>query len=74
VTWPIAPGAIATPINAELLDNPQQLDALPGQNPLGRLGMPEEVAGLAVFLALAVASYVTGATYLVDGGLTWHYE
>jgi glucose 1-dehydrogenase len=70
----IAPGAIATPINADLLNNPAQLDALIGQIPLGRLGKPEDVAGLAAFLASADASYVTGATYFVDGGLTWHYE
>lgn len=70
----IAPGAIATPINADLLNNPAQLDALIGQIPLGRLGKPEDVAGLAAFLASTDASYVTGATYFVDGGLTWHYE
>jgi glucose 1-dehydrogenase len=70
----IAPGAIATPINADLLNNPAQLDALIGQIPLGRLGKPEDVAGLAAFLASADASYVTGATYFVDGGLTWNYE
>lgn len=70
----IAPGAIATPINANLLNNPAQLDALIGQIPLGRLGKPEDVAGLAAFLASDDASYVTGATYFVDGGLTWHYE
>ena len=70
----IAPGAIATPINADLLNNPVQLDALIGQIPLGRLGKPEDVAGLAAFLASDDASYVTGATYFVDGGLTWNYE
>jgi glucose 1-dehydrogenase len=70
----IAPGAIATPINADLLNSPAQLDALIGQIPLGRLGKPEDVAGLAAFLASTDASYVTGATYFVDGGLTWHYE
>jgi glucose 1-dehydrogenase len=70
----IAPGAIATPINENLLNNPQQLNALIDQIPLGRLGKPEDVAGLAVFLASEDASYVTGATYFVDGGLTWNYE
>jgi glucose 1-dehydrogenase len=70
----IAPGAIATPINRALLENPAQLGALIGQIPLGRLGTPEDVAVLAAFLASDEASYVTGATYFVDGGLTWHYE
>jgi NAD(P)-dependent dehydrogenase (short-subunit alcohol dehydrogenase family) len=44
------------------------------EHPLGRLGKPDDVAGLAAFLASTDASYVTGATYFVDGGLTWHYE
>ena len=70
----IAPGAIATPINADLLNNQAQLDSLIAQIPLGRLGKPEDVAGLAAFLASDDASYVTGATYFVDGGLTWNYE
>jgi glucose 1-dehydrogenase len=70
----IAPGAIATPINSNLLNDPQQLNALIDQIPLGRLGKPEDVAGLAAFLASDEASYVTGATYFVDGGLTWYYE
>jgi glucose 1-dehydrogenase len=70
----IAPGAIATPINADLLENKQQLNALLEQIPLGRLGKPEDVAGLAAFLASDDASYVTGATYFIDGGLTWNYQ
>lgn len=70
----IAPGAIETPINTKLLNDPAKLGALLSQIPLGRLGQPGDVAGLAVFLASADASYVTGSTFFVDGGLTWHYE
>jgi glucose 1-dehydrogenase len=42
--------------------------------PLSRLGKPEEVAGMVAFLASADADYVTGATFYVDGGLTWNYH
>src|SRR5262247_2501551 len=70
----IAPGAIETPINTALLNNPQKLSSLLGQIPLNRLGQPDDVASLAVFLASDDADYVTGSTYYVDGGLTWHYE
>jgi glucose 1-dehydrogenase len=70
----IAPGAVETPINTKLLNDPQKLGVLLGQIPLARLGKPEDVAGLAVFLASSDADYVTGSTYFVDGGLTWHYE
>lgn len=70
----IAPGAIRTPINSALLSNEEQMSALLGQIPLGRLGQAEDVAGVAAFLASADADYVTGSTYFVDGGLTWHYE
>jgi glucose 1-dehydrogenase len=70
----IAPGAIETPINTKLLNDPQKLGALLSQIPLSRLGKPNDVASLAVFLASDDADYVTGSTYFVDGGLTWHYE
>jgi glucose 1-dehydrogenase len=70
----IAPGAIATPGNAALLEDKPRLEALLKQIPLGRLGTPEDVAGLAAFLASADADYVTGSTYFIDGGLAWHYE
>jgi glucose 1-dehydrogenase len=70
----IAPGAIATPGNDALLADKPRLALLLKQIPLGRLGTPEEVAGLAAFLASADADYVTGSTYYIDGGLTWHYE
>jgi glucose 1-dehydrogenase len=70
----IAPGAIETPINKNLLNNPTKLNYLLGQIPLKRLGQPEDVASLAVFLSSDEADYVTGSTFFVDGGLTWFYE
>jgi glucose 1-dehydrogenase len=70
----IAPGAIDTPINASLLANKPKLDALLRNIPLGRMGTPEEVAGIAAFLASDEASYVTGSTYFIDGGLIRNYH
>jgi glucose 1-dehydrogenase len=70
----IAPGAIETPINTTLLNDPFKLQSLVRQIPLARLGKPNDVAGLAVFLASADSDYVTGTTYLIDGGLTVFYQ
>ena len=70
----IAPGAIATPINTSLLEDKPKLDALLANIPLGRLGTPEEVAGLAAFLASDEAAYITGSTYVIDGGLIRNYH
>jgi glucose 1-dehydrogenase len=70
----IAPGAIATPINTALLNDPAKLDPLLRNIPLGRLGKPEEVAGVAAFLASDDAAYVTGSTYFIDGGLIRNYH
>jgi glucose 1-dehydrogenase len=70
----IAPGAIETPINRALLNDPVKLGSLLKQIPLGRLGQPADVAGLATFLASEDASYVTGSTFVVDGGLSVFYE
>lgn len=70
----IAPGAIETPINSELLNSPQQLNALLNNIPLKRLGQPADVAAVAAFLASDDADYVTGSTYYVDGGLLWNYS
>jgi len=70
----IAPGAIETPINTKLLNDPAKLGALLANIPLKRLGKPQDVASLAVFLASSDADYVTGATFFVDGGLTWNYQ
>ena len=70
----IAPGAIATPINTKLLDNKPELDALLANIPLGRMGTPEEVAGLALFLASDDGAYCTGSTFIIDGGLIRNYH
>jgi glucose 1-dehydrogenase len=66
----IAPGAIDTPMDAPLKLDPAAMSALLAEIPLGRMGQPQEVAELAVYLASDAAAYVTGATYLIDGGLT----
>ncbi len=70
----IAPGAIETPINTKLLNDPVKLNALLGNIPLKRLGKPEDVASMAAFLASSESDYATGATFFVDGGLTWNYQ
>jgi glucose 1-dehydrogenase len=70
----IAPGAINTPINKSLLADKPKLDALLANIPLGRLGEPGEVAGVAAFLASDDGAYVTGSTYFIDGGLIRNYH
>jgi glucose 1-dehydrogenase len=66
----IAPGAIATPINKVLLADPVASAEMTNLIPWGRFGKPEDVAGLAVYLAGSESDYVTGATFYIDGGLT----
>lgn len=70
----VAPGAIVTPINRALLNDAVKLRSLTEQIPLARLGTTDDVAGVAAFLASDEAAYVTGSTYVVDGGLTWFYQ
>jgi glucose 1-dehydrogenase len=70
----VAPGAIETPINTKLLNDAEKLGALLKNIPLSRLGQPGDVSGIVEFLASDDASYITGATFLVDGGLTWNYQ
>jgi glucose 1-dehydrogenase len=66
----VAPGAIQTHMNRELEENAQEREKVLKQIPMGRIGSPEEVANVVEFLASNKASYVTGATYFVDGGMT----
>jgi glucose 1-dehydrogenase len=65
----IAPGAIETPININLDEHPEQRQELLSEIPLGRIGRPGDVASLAVYLASDAASYSTGSTFFVDGGM-----
>ncbi len=66
----LAPGAIKTTINQNVWNNQAGLDDLLEKIPLHRIGEPEEVARMAVVLVSDVASYVTGRTIFVDGGMT----
>lgn len=65
----VAPGAINTPINQRTLSDPDKKAALEREIPLGRVGEPEEVAKLVCYLASDDASYITGTTIFIDGGL-----
>jgi NAD(P)-dependent dehydrogenase (short-subunit alcohol dehydrogenase family) len=66
----IVPGPTDTPLIAGLLSDPATRAFLDGLSPLGRVGKPEEVAELAVFLASDESRYCTGGFYMSDGGLT----
>jgi len=66
----IAPGAIATDMNKDILEDEQKKKEEEKRIPMHRIGQPEEIAKVAVFLASDVASYMTGTTVYVDGGLT----
>jgi len=66
----VAPGAIATPINAAWLDDPDRRKQVLSLIPSRRIGRAEEVAGAVLYLASDEAAYVTGSTLLIDGGMT----
>jgi glucose 1-dehydrogenase len=66
----VAPGAIITPINKFVLDDPEAKHAVEEEIPLGRMGEPEEIAAAVVWAASGEASYVTGTTIVVDGGMS----
>jgi glucose 1-dehydrogenase len=66
----IAPGAIATPINNFVLDDPEAKHAIEEEIPLGRFGQPAEIAAAVAWAASDEAGYVTGTTLVVDGGMS----
>ena len=69
----IAPGMIRTPMNPRSLEDEEYVAESAAQIVLGRIGEPEDIANMALFLASDAASYLTGGTHFVDGGwmLTW---
>ncbi len=66
----IAPGAIVTPINSDILDDDDARSTLEQEVPLGRMGSPEEIAAAVAWAASDQAGYVTGTTLVVDGGIS----
>lgn len=66
----ICPGAIDTKMDARLKVEPDAFEVLLDEIPLHRMGQPDEVAGVCVFLASAAGAYVTGASYVIDGGMS----
>jgi NAD(P)-dependent dehydrogenase (short-subunit alcohol dehydrogenase family) len=66
----IVPGTIETPLTRELIRDPEIHARLVAGEPIGRIGTPEDMAGIAVFLASDASSFATGAHFHVDGGIT----
>jgi NAD(P)-dependent dehydrogenase (short-subunit alcohol dehydrogenase family) len=66
----VAPTYIDTPLNAFVYDDKKMYDAWIGGTPMGRMGKPEEIASVVLFLAGAGASLMTGSVVVVDGGYT----
>ncbi|WP_308296046.1 glucose 1-dehydrogenase [Streptomyces sp. ISL-96] len=66
----VAPGAIETPINQDVVADPQRRKAVQDEIPLGRWGNVSDVAGVVAFLASERADYIVGSTVFVDGGMT----
>jgi NAD(P)-dependent dehydrogenase (short-subunit alcohol dehydrogenase family) len=66
----IAPGLVRTDFAKALWDNPETLKQTESRTPLRRIGEPDDIAGAAVFLASRAATWMTGQTIVIDGGVT----
>jgi cyclopentanol dehydrogenase len=64
----IAPGAIDTPQARGSTQSRETLESIAAHHPMGRIGQPEEIANTILFLAANESSYISGATFIVDGG------
>lgn len=70
----VLPGTIATDINKDDLADTAKREYMEGRIPLGRLGRPEDIASVVAFLASDMASYMSGAALLVDGGAFANFQ
>lgn len=68
----ICPGAVETPMDAAVEQNPKEREALLSEIPLRRMAKPEEIAQLCLYLASDAAAYITGCSYVIDGGMMRH--
>jgi len=66
----IAPGLVKTDFAKALWENPEILKHYESQTPLRRIGQPDDIGGIAVFLASPAAAFITGQTIVADGGVT----
>ena len=66
----IAPGLVKTDFARALWDNPTYLQQVLATTPLGRIGEPEDIGAIAVFLASRAGAFITGQTIVADGGVT----
>ncbi len=66
----VAPGWITTPLTTTIQSTPKAMAVIAERTPMGRMGHPEEVAAVAAFLCMPVASYLTGAVFPLDGGMS----
>jgi glucose 1-dehydrogenase len=64
----LAPCAVETPMDAPLKEHREKMEKLLSEIPLGRMGKPEEIAAMAVYLASDASAYVTGSIFFLDGG------
>ncbi|HTX56239.1 MAG TPA: SDR family oxidoreductase [Candidatus Acidoferrales bacterium] len=66
----VCPGAVDTPMDEKLKADPKAYNALLNEIPLHRMARPEEIASMCAYLASEEASYITGASFVIDGGMT----
>jgi NAD(P)-dependent dehydrogenase (short-subunit alcohol dehydrogenase family) len=66
----IAPGLVKTDFARALWENPETLRRYETLTPLGRIGAPDDIGGIAAFLASPAAAFITGQTIVADGGVT----